>query len=139
MILLWKVELNMQIKRQMIRSHFNIKICSMVTNTTIDTCMPYFGLWLIFVHDIKITCLYYDHDILIEQALQFSSNAFLLRCMCRSYYRCTQDNCRVKKRVERLAEDPRMVITTYEGRHVHSPSNDLEDSQTPSQLNNFFW
>ncbi|KAH1135129.1 hypothetical protein GLYMA_05G185400v4 [Glycine max] len=46
----------------------------------------------------------------------------------RSYYRCIQDNCRVKKRVERFAEDPRMVITTYEGRHVHSPSNDLEDS-----------
>lgn len=58
---------------------------------------------------------------------------------CRSYYRCTQDNCRVKKRVERLAEDPRMVITTYEGRHIHSPSHDMEDSQTPSQLNNFFW
>ncbi|KAJ1429748.1 WRKY domain [Sesbania bispinosa] len=58
----------------------------------------------------------------------------------RSYYRCTQDNCRVKKRVERLAEDPRMVITTYEGRHVHSPSNELdEDSQSPSQLTNFFW
>ncbi|EXB24793.1 putative WRKY transcription factor 13 [Morus notabilis] len=57
----------------------------------------------------------------------------------RSYYRCTQDNCRVKKRVERLAEDPRMVITTYEGRHVHSPSHDLEDSQAPSLLNNFFW
>ncbi|XP_048334663.2 probable WRKY transcription factor 13 [Ziziphus jujuba] len=57
----------------------------------------------------------------------------------RSYYRCTQDNCRVKKRVERLAEDPRMVITTYEGRHAHSPSHDMEDSQAPSQLNNFFW
>ncbi|XWS44818.1 hypothetical protein CRYUN_Cryun15aG0081500 [Craigia yunnanensis] len=58
----------------------------------------------------------------------------------RSYYRCTQDNCRVKKRVERLAEDPRMVITTYEGRHVHSPSHDLDDSQPPhSQFNNFFW
>ncbi|VFQ96060.1 unnamed protein product [Cuscuta campestris] len=42
----------------------------------------------------------------------------------RSYYRCTQDNCRVKKRVERLVEDPRMVITTYEGRHAHSPSRD---------------
>ncbi|AET04607.2 putative transcription factor WRKY family [Medicago truncatula] len=55
----------------------------------------------------------------------------------RSYYRCTQENCRVKKRVERLAEDPRMVITTYEGRHVHSPSNDLEDSQT--QSDNFLW
>ncbi|KAF7834209.1 putative WRKY transcription factor 13 [Senna tora] len=50
-----------------------------------------------------------------------------------------KDNCRVKKRVERLAEDPRMVITTYEGRHVHSPSNDLEDSQPPSQLTNFLW
>ncbi|KAF8377208.1 hypothetical protein HHK36_030581 [Tetracentron sinense] len=57
----------------------------------------------------------------------------------RSYYRCTQDNCRVKKRVERLAEDPRMVITTYEGRHVHSPSHDLDDSQDPSHINNFFW
>ncbi|PIN26880.1 hypothetical protein CDL12_00373 [Handroanthus impetiginosus] len=57
----------------------------------------------------------------------------------RSYYRCTQDNCRVKKRVERLAEDPRMVITTYEGRHIHSPSHDDEDSQASAQLNNFFW
>ncbi|CAN4075691.1 unnamed protein product [Withania somnifera] len=57
----------------------------------------------------------------------------------RSYYRCTQDNCRVKKRVERLAEDPRMVITTYEGRHVHSPSHDEEDSQALSQLNNLLW
>ncbi|GFY91171.1 WRKY DNA-binding protein 13 [Actinidia rufa] len=60
--------------------------------------------------------------------------------LSRSYYRCTQDNCRVKKRVERLAEDPRMVITTYEGRHVHSPSHDEEESHAPnSQLDNFFW
>ncbi|CAA2988798.1 probable WRKY transcription factor 13 isoform X2 [Olea europaea var. sylvestris] len=57
----------------------------------------------------------------------------------RSYYRCTQDNCRVKKRVERLAEDPRMVITTYEGRHIHSPSQDEDDSQASSQFTNFFW
>ncbi|KAJ4952828.1 hypothetical protein NE237_029660 [Protea cynaroides] len=57
----------------------------------------------------------------------------------RSYYRCTQENCRVKKRVERLAEDPRMVITTYEGRHVHSPSHDLETSESSSHINNFFW
>ncbi|KAA8530958.1 hypothetical protein F0562_005675 [Nyssa sinensis] len=57
----------------------------------------------------------------------------------RSYYRCTQDNCRVKKRVERLAEDPRMVITTYEGRHIHSPSHDEDDTQAPSHLNYFFW
>ncbi|KAL5052826.1 hypothetical protein RYX36_033508 [Vicia faba] len=57
----------------------------------------------------------------------------------RSYYRCTQENCRVKKRVERLGEDPRMVITTYEGRHVHTPSNDLEESQNQSQFENFLW
>ncbi|KAL7083402.1 hypothetical protein ACP275_14G159500 [Erythranthe tilingii] len=42
----------------------------------------------------------------------------------RSYYKCTHSNCRVKKRVERLSEDCRMVITTYEGRHNHSPSDD---------------
>ncbi|XP_073158164.1 probable WRKY transcription factor 24 [Henckelia pumila] len=58
----------------------------------------------------------------------------------RSYYRCTKDNCRVKKRVERLADDPRMVITTYEGRHIHSPShdNDDESQSSISQLNHFF-
>uniref|UniRef100_A0A0E0KTG0 WRKY domain-containing protein n=1 Tax=Oryza punctata TaxID=4537 RepID=A0A0E0KTG0_ORYPU len=42
----------------------------------------------------------------------------------RSYYRCTHNNCRVKKRVERLSEDCRMVITTYEGRHTHTPCSD---------------
>ncbi|XP_068653538.1 probable WRKY transcription factor 56 [Aristolochia californica] len=57
----------------------------------------------------------------------------------RSYYRCTQDNCRVKKRVERLAEDPRMVITSYEGRHVHSPSRDDLDSPQAGFHINFFW
>nr|WJJ45869.1 WRKY17 [Persea americana] len=61
---------------------------------------------------------------------------FLL--ISRSYYRCTQDNCRVKKRVERLAEDPRMVITTYEGRHIHSPWHDVDDSNASSQLD-FIW
>ncbi|XP_042504678.1 probable WRKY transcription factor 12 [Macadamia integrifolia] len=47
----------------------------------------------------------------------------------RSYYRCTHNNCRVKKRVERLSEDCRMVITTYEGRHTHSPSEDSNSSE----------
>ncbi|KAI3499757.1 hypothetical protein L1887_35566 [Cichorium endivia] len=57
----------------------------------------------------------------------------------RSYYRCTQDSCRVKKRVERLAEDPRMVITTYEGRHAHSPSQNEEDSEANSAKLCNFW
>ncbi|XP_021903303.1 probable WRKY transcription factor 12 [Carica papaya] len=47
----------------------------------------------------------------------------------RSYYRCTHNNCRVKKRVERLSEDCRMVITTYEGRHNHTPSDDFNSSE----------
>ncbi|RWW04187.1 hypothetical protein GW17_00032609 [Ensete ventricosum] len=60
--------------------------------------------------------------------------------ICRSYYRCTQGNCRVKKRIERLAEDPRMVITTYEGRHAHSPSHHEESSSQPSSsMLNLFW
>ncbi|RWW80918.1 hypothetical protein BHE74_00010713 [Ensete ventricosum] len=60
--------------------------------------------------------------------------------ICRSYYRCTQGNCRVKKRIERLAEDPRMVITTYEGRHAHSPSHHEEESSQPSSsMLNLFW
>ncbi|CAL9751731.1 unnamed protein product [Musa acuminata subsp. burmannicoides] len=57
----------------------------------------------------------------------------------RSYYRCTQENCRVKKRIERLPEDPRMVITTYEGRHVHSPSHDESSSSQVSSKVTVFW
>ena len=54
-----------------------------------------------------------------------SWSIFACMCtLCRSYFRCTHSNCRVKKRVERLSTDCRMVMTTYEGRHTHSPCSD---------------
>lgn len=37
----------------------------------------------------------------------------------RSYYRCTSASCNVKKRVERSFTDPSIVVTTYEGQHIH--------------------
>ncbi|KAL4356340.1 hypothetical protein HN51_027697 [Arachis hypogaea] len=37
----------------------------------------------------------------------------------RSYYRCTSASCNVKKRVERSFTDPSVVVTTYEGQHIH--------------------
>ncbi|CAI9755736.1 unnamed protein product [Fraxinus pennsylvanica] len=37
----------------------------------------------------------------------------------RNYYKCSVEGCSVKKRVERDREDPRYVVTTYEGIHNH--------------------
>ncbi|XP_047060899.1 WRKY transcription factor 28-like [Lolium rigidum] len=37
----------------------------------------------------------------------------------RNYYRCSVEGCGVKKRVERDRDDPRYVITSYDGVHNH--------------------
>ncbi|XP_022634906.1 WRKY transcription factor 44 isoform X3 [Vigna radiata var. radiata] len=37
----------------------------------------------------------------------------------RSYYRCTNVKCNVRKHVERAIDDPRSFVTTYEGKHNH--------------------
>ncbi|XVF21112.1 hypothetical protein REPUB_Repub12eG0062500 [Reevesia pubescens] len=37
----------------------------------------------------------------------------------RSYYRCSNPGCPVKKHVERASHDAKLIITTYEGRHDH--------------------
>ncbi|MED6215976.1 hypothetical protein PIB30_003176 [Stylosanthes scabra] len=37
----------------------------------------------------------------------------------RSYYRCSAPGCFVKKHVERASHDSKVVITTYEGQHIH--------------------
>ncbi|KAL1555406.1 WRKY transcription factor 1-like [Salvia divinorum] len=47
----------------------------------------------------------------------------------RSYYRCSNTGCPVKKHVERASHDQKLVITTYEGKHVH----DIPTSRTVSQ------
>ncbi|KAL5219917.1 hypothetical protein ABZP36_024630 [Zizania latifolia] len=38
----------------------------------------------------------------------------------RNYYRCSVAGCGVKKRVERDRDDPRYVVTTYDGIHNHA-------------------
>ncbi|CAH8353355.1 unnamed protein product [Eruca vesicaria subsp. sativa] len=37
----------------------------------------------------------------------------------RSYYKCTFAGCKVKKHVERGADDVNLLVTTYDGKHNH--------------------
>ncbi|KAK4278512.1 hypothetical protein QN277_016349 [Acacia crassicarpa] len=50
----------------------------------------------------------------------------------RSYYKCTNAGCTVRKHVERASHDLKSVITTYEGKHNH----DVPAARNSNQGNN---
>ncbi|KAK9156448.1 hypothetical protein Sjap_003928 [Stephania japonica] len=50
----------------------------------------------------------------------------------RSYYKCTNPGCTVRKHVERASHDLKSVITTYEGKHNHDVPAARNSSQASS-------
>ncbi|XP_078438107.1 WRKY DNA-binding protein 2 [Wolffia australiana] len=52
----------------------------------------------------------------------------------RSYYKCTNPGCTVRKHVERASHDLKSVITTYEGKHNHDVPAVRSSSQSTNGL-----
>ncbi|XP_039058769.1 probable WRKY transcription factor 20 isoform X1 [Hibiscus syriacus] len=55
----------------------------------------------------------------------------------RSYYKCTNAGCPVRKHVERASHDPKAVITMYEGKHNHdvpTAKTSSHDTAGPSRI-----
>ncbi|KAL3514000.1 hypothetical protein ACH5RR_026717 [Cinchona calisaya] len=57
----------------------------------------------------------------------------------RNYYKCSTEGCKVKKRVERDAEDSSYLITSYEGRHNHESPCVIYCDQLPLALSYTSW
>ncbi|XP_062211601.1 probable WRKY transcription factor 4 [Phragmites australis] len=53
----------------------------------------------------------------------------------RSYYKCTYQGCDVKKHIERCSQDPKAVITTYEGKHNHDVPAARNSSHAAANVN----
>ncbi|XP_014631997.1 probable WRKY transcription factor 43 isoform X2 [Glycine max] len=43
-----------------------------------------------------------------------------------SYYRCSHQDCNVKKQIQRHSRDEQIVVTTYEGTHTHPVDKSAE-------------
>ncbi|XP_042419632.1 probable WRKY transcription factor 2 [Zingiber officinale] len=54
----------------------------------------------------------------------------------RSYYKCTNPGCSVRKHIERASHDLKSVITTYEGKHNHEAPTTRRSSHPNSGLSN---
>ncbi|KAH7314704.1 hypothetical protein KP509_21G017100 [Ceratopteris richardii] len=52
----------------------------------------------------------------------------------RSYYKCTNIGCNVRKHVERSSTDPTSVMTAYEGKHNHNVPRAQGSVQEPAKL-----
>ncbi|XP_076899314.1 putative WRKY transcription factor 3 [Bidens hawaiensis] len=52
----------------------------------------------------------------------------------RSYYKCTTSGCSVRKHVERVSDDLKSVLTTYESKHNHELPAARNNTHTQSTL-----
>ncbi|KAE9584449.1 putative transcription factor WRKY family [Lupinus albus] len=68
----------------------------------------------------KVRKILRNLDMLFKQGVRkYGQKAVKNNKFQRSYYRCTHQECNMKKQVQRLTKDEGVVVTTYEGVHIH--------------------